>query len=574
MTNDLATIRHSFSHILAQAVKKLFPKTKLGIGPAIEDGFYYDFDEVEFKKEDLEKIEEEMRRIIKENQEFKKIEVSREEAEKMLKGEPYKLEILNELKEKPTFFQNGNFLDLCKGPHVKNTKELDPKAFKLIRISGAYWKGDSKRPMLQRIYGTAFSNSKDLRKHLKLLEEAEKRNHIKLGKELDLFVISDVVGKGLPLLTPKGATIKRELRRFVVDEELKRGYEFTETPVLAKSELYKISGHLDHYREDMFVFEANGEEMVLRPMTCPHQFMIYKSRLRSYRELPIRYAEIADLFRNEKTGELHGLIRIRQFTLADAHIICMPEQLEEEFMGVVDLIQYIMKTLGFDDYWYRFSKWDPNKKEKYIDNPDAWERSQKIMKKILDNMKLKYEEAEGEAAFYGPKLDIQMKNVYGKEDTIFTVQIDFALPERFDMTYEDKNGRKSRPMIIHRSSIGCLERTMALLIEKTGGKFPVWLSPIQVVLMTVTDRNENFAKEVFKKMREAKIRVELDNRSETIGRKVRDAQLQKVPYMITLGDKEEENKTLAIRTRDGKVKFGVKVEDFIKQIVREIKERS
>ena len=571
MDKELEKLRHSCSHVLAQAVKKLFPNAKLGIGPAIEEGFYYDFDNVEFKEEDLEKIEQEMSKIIKENQDFKKLEVTSKKAEEMLKGKPYKLELLNELEGKPSFYQNNEFIDLCKGPHLKSTGEIE--AFKLLKIAGAYWKGDSNRPMLQRIYGIVFKTKKELRQHLHLLKEAEKRNHIKLGKELDLFVINETVGKGLPLLTPKGATIKRVLRRFIEDEELKRGYEFTETPVLAKSDLYKISGHLDHYRESMFIFEANKEELVLRPMTCPHQFMIYKSKLRSYKDLPLRYAEIAELFRNEQTGELHGLLRVRQFTLTDAHIICMPEQLEKEFEDVLDLVQYVMKTLGFEDYWYRFSKWDPKSKGKYIDNPKAWEESQKVMKKIIDKLKLKYVEAEGEAAFYGPKLDVQMRNVYGKEDTIFTIQIDFALPERFDLTYESSNGKKERPMVIHRASMGALERTMAMLIEHYAGKFPAWLSPVQVVLMTVTDRNEEFAKEVLTKMKEEGIRVELDNRSESIGKKVRDNQLKKINYMITLGDKEQENKTLAIRTREGKVKFGVKIDSFIKDLVKEIKER-
>jgi len=571
MEKELEKLRHSCSHVMAQAVRKLFPKAKLGIGPATEDGFYYDFDNVEFKEEDLEKIEKEMQNIIKENHAFKKVEVTKKEAEKMLKGEQYKLELLDDVDGKITFFQNGDFSDLCKGPHVKSTGDI--KAFKLMRIAGAYWKGDSKRPMLQRIYGIAFDDKKKLRQHLHMLKEAEKRNHIKLGKELDLFVINETVGKGLPLLTPKGATIKRELRRFIVDEELRRGYVFTETPILAKSDLYQISGHLDHYKQDMFVFEANGEEMVLRPMTCPHQFMIYKSRMRSYKDLPLRYAEIAELFRNEQTGELHGLIRIRQFTLADAHIICSPDQLEKEFEGVVDLVQYVMKTLGFKDYWYRFSKWDPKKKDKYIDNPKAWNDSQKIMKKIIDKLKLKYDEADGEAAFYGPKLDVQMRNVYGKEDTIFTIQIDFALPERFDMTYEGKDGRKHRPMVIHRSSIGCLERTMAMLIENYAGKLPIWLSPVHAVLLTVSDKNNKYAKTLFEKMQKSGFRVELDDRSESIGKKVRDAQVKKIPLILVLGDKEVKNNTVSVRTLDGKTSFGVKIDDFLDKLKENIDKR-
>ncbi|MDD5254143.1 MAG: threonine--tRNA ligase [Candidatus Nanoarchaeia archaeon] len=569
---NLETIRHSTSHVLAAAVKRLYPKVKLGIGPAIEDGFYYDFGDLNIKEEDLESIEKEMRKIIAKDEKFIQKLISRKEAEKILRNEPYKLDLLKDLDDdKISFYYTGEFFDLCKGPHIKSTKEI--KAFKLTKLAGAYWRGDSENDMLQRIYGIAFESEKELKEHLRLLEEAEKRNHIKLGKELDLFVFSDVVGKGLPLLTPKGTIIKRILERFIEDEEIKRGYQYTETPVLAKSDLYKISGHLDHYRESMFVFEANGEEMVLRPMTCPHQFMIYKSKLRSYKDLPIRYAEIADLFRNEQSGELHGLIRIRQFSLADAHIICMPEQLEKEFEDVLNLIKYVMKTLGFKNYWYRFSKWDPKNKKKYIDNPKAWDISQKTMKKILDKLKLEYIEADDEAAFYGPKLDIQMKNVYGKEDTIFTVQIDFALPERFDMTYEGEDGRKHRPMIIHRSSIGCLERTMAMLIEHYAGAFPLWLSPIQVRIMNLTDRNIKFCEKIAKELEKNGIRVETDYSKETMNKKVRNAQLQKIPYMITIGDKEEEKGTLAVRTRNGNVRFGIRPEDLIKEISEKVENK-
>jgi threonyl-tRNA synthetase len=409
-----------------------------------------------------------------------------------------------------------------------------------------------------------------------------KKDHIKIGKELDLFVVSDVVGRGLPLLTPKGATIKRILRRFIEDEELKRGYQFTETPVLAKSGLYKISGHLDHFKKDMFIFNVDDEEMVLRPMTCPHQFMIYKSKPRSYRDLPIRYAEIANLFRNEQTGEMHGLIRIRQFTLADAHIICTPEQLEKEFEGVVDLIQYVMKTLGFKDYWYRLGYKD-DKKEKYIDDQKAWETSQKMMKKILDSMKLKYKEAEGEAAFYGPKLDIQMKNVHGKEDTIFTVQIDFALPERFDMTYEGSDGKKHRPMIIHRSSIGALERTMAMLIEHYAGAFPVWLAPVQAIVMPVSEKFNKYGENVLKQLQAVNVRAEIDLNNETLGKKILNAEKQKIPYILVVGEKEEESESVAVRSRSGPPAVAlakadnegiVELRKFIERIQKEISEKS
>lgn len=569
--DKLETLRHSASHVLAQAVKKLYPEVKLGIGPAIAEGFYYDFEKDEpFSSEDLKNIEKEMQKIIDANYKFEKMEKSKAEAKELLKDEPYKLDLLKDI-EKPTFYKDGSFIDLCSGPHVESTGKI--KAFKLLRSSAAYWRGDAKNKQLQRIYGTAYESKDGLKEYLDMLKVAEEQNHIKLGKELDLFVTSEVVGQGLPLLTPKGATLRRILQRFIEDEELRRGYQYTSTPVLAKSDLYKMSGHLDHYRDSMFVFEANGEEMVLRPMTCPHQFMIYKSRLRSYRELPLRYAEVANLFRNEASGELHGLIRIRQFTLADAHIICTPEQLQDEFEGVLDLIKYVMDCLGFKNYWYRFSKWDPKRKDKYIDNPTAWDESQRTMKKILDKMKLEYKEADGEAAFYGPKLDIQMKNLFGKEDTIFTVQIDFALPERFDMSYEGADNKKHRPMVIHRSSIGCLERTMAMLIEQYAGKFPLWLSPVQVKVLTMNENVVSHAKKVMGAMALKGLRVELDDRSETIGRKVRDAQLEKVNYIVTIGEKEVEKDVLAVRDREGKVTFGVKPAEFIDRLLKDVEDK-
>lgn len=397
------------------------------------------------------------------------------------------------------------------------------------------------------------------------------KDHIKLGKELDLFVQSDVIGRGLPLLTPKGATIKRILRRFIEDEEIKRGYQFTETPVMTKTELYKISGHLNHYRESMFVFDVNGEEMALRPMTCPHQFMIYKSRPRSYRELPIKYAEVADLFRNEQTGEMHGLIRVRQFALADAHIICVPEQLEKEFESVLNLIQYVMKSLGFSDYWYRLGYRD-DKKEKYINNPRAWEESQAMMKKILDKIGLKYIEEKGEAAFYGPKLDIQMKNVFGKEDTVFTVQIDFAMPERFDMTYEGKDGKKHRPMIIHRSSIGALERTMAMLIEHYQGAFPVWLSPVQARIVPISEKLNDYGQKILKKLIEASLRCEIDLDNETLGKKILNAEKQKIPYILIVGEKEKKDNSITVRSRSDD-EGAMKLEKFIERIQEEIKDK-
>jgi len=565
---------HATSHVLADAVKRLWSNVKLGIGPAIDDGFYYDFDKKEpFKPEDLQKIEKEMQKIISEKLDFKHVLIERKEAEKILKAEPYKLELLKDIKDKKiSFYQHGKFMDLCAGPLAKNTKEIG--AIKLLRTAGAYWKGDSSRPMLQRIYGISFQSANELNLFIKQREEAEKRDHSKLGRELDLYTTHPAIGKGLPLFTPKGTTIKMILQRWIEDEEKKRGYLFTSTPILAKTELYKISGHLDHYRDKMFIFKTpEGEELALRPMTCPYQFMIYKSRQRSYKDLPIRYAETATLCRYEQSGELHGLIRIWQFTLADAHIICMPSQIEEEFEKVLDLIQYIMKTLGFKDYWYRFSRWDPKDKEKYIDNPKAWKESETVLKKILDKNKLKYEEVIGDAAFYGPKLDVQMKNVWGKEDTIFTIQIDFALPERFDMTYTDKDNKEARPMVIHRSSIGCYERTIAMLIEHYAGAFPVWLAPVQAKILTLTDDNIKYAKKVEQQLKNANIRIETDYNATTVQLKIRNSQLEKVPYMLVIGEKEEKAGTLAVRTRDGKVKFGIKTEDFIKEICKEIEEK-
>ncbi|MFA4953324.1 MAG: threonine--tRNA ligase [Candidatus Pacearchaeota archaeon] len=399
------------------------------------------------------------------------------------------------------------------------------------------------------------------------------KSNVELGRDLDLYLINEVVGSGLPLLTPKGATIKREIERFIQDEEIRRGYLYTSTPIMAKSDLYKISGHWDHYREFMFTLKVGNETFALRPMTCPFQFIIYKSKSRSYKELPIKYAEISSLFRNEKSGELMGLTRMRQFTLADAHIICKPEQLEEEFAKVIELVQYVMKTLKIEDIWYRFSKWDPKNKEKYIDNPKAWDSSQKSMKKILDKLKIKYVEAENEAAFYGPKLDLQYKNVFGKEDTLITVQIDFALPEKFDLNYLDKDNKFKKPIVIHRSSVGCLERTIAYLLEKTQGNLPLWLSPIQVKVLPMTDRNINYSRQIFDKLKKENIRVEIDDGTESMSKKVRDAQLEKVFYSITIGDKEEQAETLAIRNRDGKVEFGVKINDFVSKLKKEIKER-
>lgn len=567
---------HTTSHILAQAVKRLFgDKVKLGIGPAIDNGFYYDFDvEESITMELLEKIEEEMQKIIKEDLKIERFELSRKEAVKLMqeKGENYKVELINDIPEGETisFYRQGEFVDLCTGPHLPSTGRV--KAFKLLSVAGAYWRGNSKNKMLQRIYGISFEKKSELDEYLKKLEEAKKRDHNKVGRELEIFTTSEVVGQGLPLLMPKGAKILQILQRFVEDEEEKRGYLLTKTPYMAKSDLYKISGHWDHYRDGMFVIEEDENEVLaLRPMTCPFQFLIYNSKQRSYRDLPIRYSETSTLFRNESSGEMHGLIRVRQFTLSDAHIICRPDQVEEEFKGVLDLIRYIMKTLGIEnDIWYRFSRWDPNNKEKYIDNPEAWEKTENDMKNILDKLGINYKEAKGEAAFYGPKLDIQFKNVYGKEDTIITIQIDFALAERFDMTYVDRDGQKKRPIIIHRSSIGCYERTLAMLIEKYNGAFPLWLAPVQIRVIPVSDNFNEYAKNVARILKDNGFRVEEDYRSETVGYKIREAQLQKIPYMVIVGEKEQKENTVAVRDRKKGDLGSFTIEDFITMVKEKV----
>jgi threonyl-tRNA synthetase len=579
MNEQLDKLRHSTSHVLASAVRELFgEQVKFAIGPTIEEGFYYDFDlsDKTFTTEDLKKLEEKMKEIIKQKLPFEKEELPIKEALKKMSGQPYKQELIKDLETNGetsvSLYTVGNFTDLCRGPHVENTSELGH--FKLLRSSGAYWKGDSKNIMLQRIYGTAFATKDELMKYLKMLEEAEKRDHNKLGRELGLFITSEPVGQGLPLLTPKGTKMKQLLQRWVEDEEEKRGYQLTMTPFMAKSDLYKISGHWDHYRDGMFLIDGSGEEMALRPMTCPFQFMIYNSTLHSYRELPIRYNETSTLFRNEESGEMHGLIRVRQFTLSEGHIICRMDQLEQEFEGALDLINYIMTTLKLDDYSYRFSKWDPsNKKGKYIDNPTAWEESQKVLKKILDKNKLDYVEAEGEAAFYGPKLDIQMKNVYGKEDTIITVQIDFALPERFEMTYINEKGEKDRPIIVHRSSIGCYERTMALLIEKYAGAFPVWLSPNQITIIPVSEKFNDYGETVLTQLKEQGLRAELNTSDESLGKKIRNAEKEKTPYILVIGEKEKETESVAVRQRGEGDQGILKLEKFMENIKKEIAEK-
>lgn len=575
-----AAFRHTASHILAQAVKCLYPNTKLAIGPSIENGFYYDFDtEQGFTVEVLAKLEEEMKRIIKENIAIERFELPREQAIELMEksGEPYKTELIKDLPEDAviSFYKQGDFVDLCAGPHLMTTGAI--KAFKLTNTAGAYWRGNEKNKMLQRIYGTAFTKKADLEGYIEAIEEAKKRDHNKIGRELGIFTTADAIGQGLPLLMPKGAKVMQILQRFVEDEEERRGYQLTKTPFMAKSDLYKISGHWQHYKDGMFILgdeEKDNEVYALRPMTCPFQFMIYNAGLHSYRDLPIRYSETSTLFRNEASGEMHGLIRVRQFTLSEGHLIVTPEQLEEEFFGVIDLVNYMMKALGIEnDISYRFSKWDPDNKEKYIDMPKAWESTQVMMKNMLDKIGMDYKEAVGEAAFYGPKLDIQFKNVHGKEDTIITIQIDFSLADRFDMTYVDKDNQKKRPFIIHRSSIGCYERTIAMLIEKYAGAFPTWLAPVQVKVLPIAgDRHFEYAAEVKAQLNAAGIRVEIDNRNEKIGYKIREAQLEKVPYMLVIGDKEMEADMVAVRSRHDGDKGAVSVADFLIDIKTEIDE--
>lgn len=569
--------RHTTTHILAQAVTRLFPGTKLAIGPAIDDGFYYDFDkEGSFSAEDLERLEEEMKKIVKEELDIERFELPREEALKLMeeKGESYKVELINDLPKDSiiSFYKMGEFIDLCAGPHLMNTKHV--KAFKLTQVAGAYWRGSEKNKMLTRIYGTAFTKKNELEEHLAKIEDAKKRDHNKLGRELELFTTVDIIGQGLPLLMPKGAKVVQLLQRFVEDEEERRGYLLTKTPFMAKSDLYKVSGHWDHYKDGMFVLgdeEKDEEVMALRPMTCPFQFQIYNSRQRSYRDLPLRYGETSTLFRNESSGEMHGLIRVRQFTISEGHLIVRPDQLEDEFKGVVDLINFMLDTLGIkEEITYRFSKWDPNNKEKYIDDPIAWEATQVEMKKILDDLGLNYEEAIGEAAFYGPKLDLQFKNVHGKEDTIITVQIDFSLAHRFEMTYVDKDGEKKYPYVIHRTSIGCYERTLAMLIEKYAGAFPTWLAPVQVKVLPISEKYHDYVEKVDKALKLKGVRVEPDYRAEKIGYKIREARMERVPYMLIVGEKEAAENTVSVRSRKNDDEGAVDLQQFIDRIVKEI----
>ena len=577
----LDVYRHTCSHVLAQAVKTVYPTCKLAIGPTIEDGFYYDFDfKTPISQDDFQKIEDEMKKIIKSDLPISRFELPRKEAIAYMKdlNESYKVELIKELPEGApiSFYKQGAFVDLCRGPHLPSTGKI--KAFKLLSLTGAYWRGNEKNKMLTRIYATAFEKKSQLDEYVEKLEQAKLRDHNKLGRDLGFFMTSDVIGQGLPLIMPKGVKIMQTLIRFVEDEEERRGFMPTRTPSMAKSDLYKISGHWDHYRDKMFVIgdaEAEGEVLAMRPMTCPFQYQIYKNGLKSYRDLPQRFSETAQLFRKEASGEMHGLIRVRQFTLSDGHIICAPEQIESEFKACLDLSLYFLKCLGMEnDITYRFSKRGKNK-AKYIDNDKAWEETQALMKQILDHLGLSYVEADDEAAFYGPKLDIQARNVYGKEDTLITIQLDFAAGHSFGMSYIDQNGEKQTPFVIHRSSIGCYERVFAMLIEKYAGAFPTWIAPVQVKLLPVTDRALDYCEKLTAMMRDKRLRVETDTRSEKIGKKIRDAQLEKVPYMLIIGDKEvESGNTVAVRSRSEGDLGTMTAEEFIAKVAKEDREKT
>ena len=564
---------YEVSHVMAQAVKRLYPQVKLAIGPSIDSGWYYDFDaDFSFTQEHLDAIEAEMKKICKEKLPLVRSEKPRAEAVAYMEslGEPYKVELINDLPEDAviSFYTQGEFTDLCAGPHLDSTGRIKANAFKLTQCCGAYWRGDSKRKMLQRIYGIAFPKKEELDEYLQKQEEARKRDHNKLGRELEYFTTVDVIGQGLPILLPKGARVIQTLQRWVEDEEEKRGYLLTKTPLLAKRELYKISGHWDHYLDGMFVLgdphDETKECFALRPMTCPFQYQVYLNRARSYRDLPMRLGETSTLFRNEDSGEMHGLIRVRQFTISEGHIVLRPDQLEEEFKHCLDLAKYCLGTVGLlEDCTFRFSQWDPaNPNNKYEGTAEQWNEAQEIMGRILDDLGVKYTVGFDEAAFYGPKLDIQYKNVFGKEDTLVTIQIDLLLAERFGMEYTDQNGQKVRPYIIHRTSLGCYERTLAYLIEKYAGALPLWMMPTQVRVLPITDRAHDYAQEIVDRLRDAGIRAESDYRSEKLGYKIREAQMQKIPYMLVVGDRDMENQTVSVRTRAGVDLGAMSVDDF------------
>ncbi len=574
--------RHTCSHILAQAVKRLYPQAKLAIGPATDEGFYYDFDREPFSQEEFAKIEKEMKNIVKEALPIERFELPRNEAIKLMQDmeEPYKVELIEDLPEDAviSFYKQGEFTDLCAGPHLMNTKTV--KAFKITNeagSSGAYWRGNEKNKMLARIYATAFTKNSDLEEYLAAREEARKRDHNKLGRELGIFTTTDVIGQGLPLMMPKGAKIIQTLQRFVEDEEERRGYVRTKTPLMAKSDLYKISGHWDHYKDGMFVMgdeETDSEVFALRPMTCPFQYYVYKAEQHSYRDLPVRMGETSTLFRNESSGEMHGLIRVRQFTISEGHLILRPDQLEEEFKNCLQLANDMLTTLGLiDDVSYRFSQWDPNNKEKYIGTTEQWDEAQGAMERILDHLGVKYAIGIDEAAFYGPKLDIQIKNVFGKEDTLITIQIDQMLAENFDMYYIDKDGQKKRPYIIHRTSMGCYERTLALLIEKYAGHFPTWLAPVQVKVLPISEKYQEYADKVYNELKANGILAEMDERAEKIGYKIREARNERVPYIVIVGEKEAEENTVSVRCKAEDL-GSMSLDKFIADIKEEIKNKT
>ena len=569
---------HTASHILAQAVKRLYPEAKLTIGPSVDNGFYYDIDtETAFAPEILTKIEAEMKKIVKENLTVERFLLPRGEAKKLMeeRNEPYKVLLIDRIPEGEdiSFYRQGEFVDLCAGPHLHSTGAV--KAFKLTQCTGAYWEGNSKNKVLQRVYGVAFPTKDELNSFLTAQEEARKRDHNKLGRELEYFTTVDVIGQGLPVLLPKGARVVQLLQRWVEDEEQKRGYLLTKTPLMAKSDLYKISGHWDHYLDGMFVLgdpkDETKECFALRPMTCPFQYQVYLNKARSYRDLPMRLGETSTLFRNEDSGEMHGLIRVRQFTISEGHIMLRPEQLEDEFRGCLELAKYFLDTVGMlEDCTFRFSQWDPENREKYIGTPEQWDEAQGIMKKILDDLGVEYTVGVGEAAFYGPKLDVQYKNVFGKEDTIVTIQVDQLLAEQFGMEYTDTDGQKKRPYILHRTSLGCYERTLAYLIEKYAGALPTWLSPTQVKLLPIGNEQLEYTKKIAEKMQSFGIRVETDDRYEKIGYKIRQAQLQKIPYMLIIGDKEMADGTVSVRSRKNGDMGAVPADEFIDRLVLEI----
>ncbi len=574
------TFWHTASHILAQAVKHIFPDAKCAIGPAIDNGFYYDFDMPSLSREDLDKIEAEMKKIVKEGSEVTAFTLPRAEAIKLMeeKEEPYKVELINDLPEDATisFYTMGDFTDLCAGPHLMNTKTV--KFFKLTSSSGAYWRGNSDNKMLTRIYGTAFTKKADLEERLEFLENIKLRDHNKLGRELELFTTVDVIGQGLPLLMPKGVQIIQTLQRWIEDEEEKRGYMRTKTPLMAKSDLYKISGHWDHYKDGMFVLgdeDKDKEVFALRPMTCPFQYYVYKASQKSYRDLPCRYGETSTLFRNEDSGEMHGLTRVRQFTISEGHLVIRPDQVNEELEGCLELAIYCLNTLGVaDDVTYRLSKWDPENKAKYLGDENYWNTTQDCLRQILIKHNVPFTEEDGEAAFYGPKIDIQAKNVYGKEDTMITIQLDCAIAEQFDMYFINKDGEKERPYIIHRTSMGCYERTLAWLIEKYAGAFPTWLSPEQVRILPISEKHHEYAGTILAKLRAAGVRATMDERAEKIGYKIREARLNKLPYMLIIGANEEESGTVSVRKRGEDGDLGsMEADKFIADIVKEIADK-